>query len=194
MCPVSLSKIKLEPHGVQVLQCVWLAQEFALHILKTWLKSELLAEITSIWAFNWKAKKFKFCLSRKLPVEAVAYLEKSKRIGDSLNGIVWFLFGCPGWNLIVLHMKTVISSCRITFRSLLRYNYLQRSFVRRRQRTKFIQFQSCDFCATVLPEMFLWLHIWRLKMEWPNAQSTELTSVLMFLAVWKVYLEAVVKG
>lgn len=124
VCLVSLSKIKLEPRRVQWVQSVWRAQEFALHILNTWLKSKLLAEITSIWAFNWKAKKFKFCLSRKLPVEAAAYLEKSKRIGDSSNGIVWFLFGCPGWNLIVLHMKAVISSCRITFRSLLRYNYL----------------------------------------------------------------------
>lgn len=109
---------------VQQVQSVWLAPEFALHILNISLKSELLAENTSIWTLNWKVKKSKFCLSRKLPVEAVAHLEKSEGIWDSLNGIVWFLFGCPGWNLIVLHVKTILSSCRITFLSLFRCKYL----------------------------------------------------------------------
>lgn len=114
----------LSPRRVRRVQSVWLALEFALHILNSGSKSKLLAESTSTRTCNWKVKKSKLCLSRKLPVEAVAHIEKSEGIWDSSNGIVWFLFGCPGWNLIVLHMKMIISSCRITFHSSFRCKYL----------------------------------------------------------------------
>lgn len=180
MCLGSLSKIK--PCRVQWVQCVWLALEFALHILKTWLKSELLAEITSIWAFNWKAKKFKFCLSRKLPVEAVAYLEKSERTADSLNGVVWFLFGCPGWNLIVLHMKTVISSCRITFHSLLRYDYLAEKLCKEETEDKIYSIPKLWF----LCHCFTWdvLVTSYLKTQNGNGQTLSQQSCLLFWSFW----------
>lgn len=116
-------KSSLSPCRVRWVQSVWLALGFALHILNTCLKSHLLAENTSIWTLNWKVKKSKFCLSRKLPVEAVAHLEKSERMGQ-LKWYCMISFGCPGWNLIVLHMKTIISSCRITFHSSFRCTYL----------------------------------------------------------------------
>lgn len=148
-------KSSWSPCRVRRVQSVWLALEFALHILNTCLKSKLLAENTSIWTFNWKVKKSKLCLSRKLPVKAVAHLEKSEGIWDSLNGIVWFLFDCPGWNLIVLHMKTITSSCRITFHSSFRCKDLAEKPCKEETEDKNSQSQSCDFCATVLPEIHL---------------------------------------
>lgn len=141
---------------VQQVQSVWLAPEFALHILNISLKSELLAENTSIWTLNWKVKKSKFCLSRKLPVEAVAHLEKSEGIWDSLNGIVWFLFGCPGWNLIVLHVQTILSFLFSLVCS--DVSTLQRSLVRRRQRIKIHSIQKLWFlCHCFTQDVFVWL-------------------------------------
>lgn len=117
-------KSSSSPCRVCRVQSVWLALEFALHILNVCLKSNLLAENTSTWTLDWKVKKSKLCLSRKLPVAAAAHPEKREGIWDSLHGIVWFLFGCPGWNLIVLHMKTITSSCRTAFHSSFRCKYL----------------------------------------------------------------------
>lgn len=81
-------------------------------------------------------------------------------------------------------MKTVISSCRITFRSLLRYNYLtekalqgggggQNYFNSKAVISVPLFYLRC-FCDFIFEDS---------KWKSPNATSTELTSVLKFLAV-----------
>lgn len=173
----------------------WLAPEFALHILNICSKSKFLAENTSIWTLNWKVKKSKFCLSRKLPVEAVANLEKSEGIWDSLNGIVWFLFGCPGWNLIVLHVKRILSSNRITFHSLFRCKYFAEKPCEGETEDK-SPFNPKAVISVPLfyPRCFCVTLNSKTHMEIAKSQANRANSCFKFLALWKVYLEIEVKG